>query len=65
MTKSCYETVERVFEHSIRQQYRHTILYKLECGPMPNMMAALPYIDGVLCSTPKSMADAHYYSAMQ
>jgi len=33
---------------------------KLECGPMPNMMAALPNIGGALCSTPQSLADAHY-----
>jgi len=33
---------------------------KLECGPMPNMMVALPNIDGTLCSTPQSLADAHY-----
>jgi len=26
---------------------------KLECGPMPNVMAALPNIDGTLCSTPQ------------
>ena len=26
---------------------------KLECGPMPNVMVAL-------CSTPQSLADAHY-----
>ena len=38
---------------------------KLECGPMPNVMAALPNIDGALCSTPQSLADAHYYSAVQ
>jgi len=25
-----------------------------------NMMAALPNIDGALCSTPQSLADAHY-----
>jgi len=25
---------------------------KLECGPMPNVMAALPNIGGALCSTP-------------
>jgi len=35
-------------------------LYKLECGPMPNVMAALPNIGGTLCSTPQSLADAHY-----
>jgi len=28
-------------------------------------MAALPNIDGTLCSTPQSLADAHYYSAVQ
>ena len=32
----------------------------LECGPMPNVMAALPNIVGALCSTPQSLADAHY-----
>jgi len=26
---------------------------KLECGPMPNVMAALPNIGGALCSTPQ------------
>jgi len=33
---------------------------KLECGPMTNAMAALPNIGGALCSTPQSLADAHY-----
>ena len=28
---------------------------------MPNVMAALPNIGGTLCSTPQSLADAHYY----
>jgi len=27
---------------------------------MSNMMAALPIISGALCSTPQSLADAHY-----
>jgi len=31
-----------------------------KCGPMPNLMAALPNIGGALCSTPQSLADAHY-----
>jgi len=35
-------------------------LNKLQCGPMPNVMAALPNIGGALCSTPQSLADAHY-----
>jgi len=33
---------------------------KLECGPMPIVMAALPNIGDALCSTPQSLADAHY-----
>jgi len=27
---------------------------------MPNVMVALPNIGGTLCSTPQSLADAHY-----
>ena len=37
---------------------------QLECGPMPNVMAALPNIGGALCSTPQRLADAHYWSAV-
>ena len=33
---------------------------ELECGPMPNLMVALPNIGGAICSTPQSLADAHY-----
>ena len=33
---------------------------QLECGPMPNVMVALPNIGGTLCSTPQNLADAHY-----
>ena len=40
------------------------IVGRLECGPMPNVMAALPNIGGALCSTPQSLADAHYYRAL-
>ena len=28
---------------------------------MPNVMVALPNTGGALCSTPQSLADAHYY----
>ena len=35
-------------------------LTELECGPMPNVMAALPNVGAALCSTPQSLADAHY-----
>ena len=34
---------------------------KLECGPMPNLMVALPNIGGALCSMPQSLADVHYW----
>jgi len=32
---------------------------------MPNVMVALPNICGALCSTPQSLADAHYLTAVQ
>jgi len=32
---------------------------------MPNVMAALPNVGGALCSTPQTLADAHYSSAVQ
>jgi len=32
---------------------------------MPNVMVALPNIGGALCSTPQSLADVHYQSAVQ
>jgi len=35
------------------------ISLKLECGPMPNVMVALPNTGGALCSMPPSFADAH------
>jgi len=35
-----------------------TIKKELECGPMPNAMAALPNIGGNLSSTPQTLADA-------
>jgi len=38
---------------------------KLECGPMPNVMVALPNIGGALRSMPQSLTDAHYLTAVQ
>jgi len=43
-------------EQSHQLQFTH----QQECGPMPNVMAALPNIGGALCSTPQSLAHAHY-----
>jgi len=31
------------------------IFFKLECGPMPNVMVPLPNIGGALCSVPQSL----------
>jgi len=48
-------------ETGIGQQTVITAKHKiLECGPMPNLMVALPNIGGALCSTPQRLADAHY-----
>ena len=44
-----------------RLSHSKQLLKKLECRPMPNVMVAMPNIGGALCSTPQSLADAHYY----
>jgi len=46
-------------------QHKYTKYDKLECGPMPNVMAALPNIAGALCSTPQSLAGADCSNAVQ
>jgi len=56
MSLQCLSTTNMVFSNDDK------ILIKLECGPMPNVMAALPNTGGALCSTPQSLADAHYYT---
>ena len=38
---------------------------ELECGQMPNVMAALQNIGGILCSTLQSLTDAHYFTAVR
>jgi len=47
-----------VHDHHTRVEHKKTI--KLECEPMPNVTVVLPNISGALCSTPQSLADAHY-----
>ena len=47
-------------ESNPKSTFTLQILIKLECGPMPNLMAALPNIGFALYSTPQSLADAHY-----
>jgi len=43
-----------------KQKSANEFITYQKCGPMPNVMAALPNIGGALCSTPQSLADAHY-----
>ena len=43
----------------------HRAAIIIECGPMSNVMVALPNIGGALCSTPQSLADAYYFTAVQ
>jgi len=45
--------------HRPQQQGPHSI-FSTRCGPMPNVMAALPNIGGALCSTSQSSAAAYY-----
>jgi len=52
-SKSAWRTVSAT-------AFKNEIQKWLECGPMPNLMVALPNIGGALCSTPQSLADAHY-----
>jgi len=56
-----YDTIDAWLYLCHRQNnYDCTLNIKLECGPMPNVMVALPNIGGALCSTPQSLTDAHY-----
>ena len=41
------------------------VICQLECGPMPNVMVALPNIGGALCSPLQSLTDAHCWSTVQ
>jgi len=54
-------SLKHVNNFTISKHYKH----QLECEPMPNVMAALPNAGGGLCSTPQSMANAQYSSAVQ
>jgi len=49
------KSVQQFLKYLIHEQKN-----KLECGPMPNLMVALPNIGGAVCSAPQSLADAHY-----
>jgi len=53
----CIESVIAMASQVI-VQYHNEI--RLWANAKPNVMAALPDIGGALCSTPQSLADAHY-----
>ena len=44
---------------------KHETQLKLEMWANAQPIAAMPNIGGALCSTLQSLADAHYYSAVQ
>jgi len=60
--KNTYAVFDKPFQDLL---FALTKYDKPECGPMPNVMAALPNIGGALCSTPHSLADAHCWSTVQ
>ena len=46
---------------SVQKAFRNKPKKKhLECGPIPNVMVALPNTGDALYSTAQSLADAHY-----
>ena len=59
-----YSVFLAIISHNQSMGLTHGRVYKninkLECGPMPNVMAALPNIGDALCSTQQSLADAQY-----
>ena len=70
MTSAKSKTYQVRQEHlqspiKIKKNEKMKNIKRLERGPMPNVMAALPNIGGALCSTTKSLTDAHYWSAVQ
>ena len=54
-----YVSRGKINKNEVKEKYTVDHV-KLECVPMPNLMVALPNIGGALCSTPQSLADAHY-----
>ena len=51
---------QRLSLHVLTRHSSKIYIRNVKCGPMPNVMAALPNIGGAICSTPQSLADAHY-----
>jgi len=59
-----YEVTRYAYRHSAafsgRRVALNQSLNELRMWANANVMAALPNIGGALCSTPQSLADAHY-----
>jgi len=60
-----YDIYETKYPYWLGAESPMEIKNELECGQMPNVMVALPKTGGALCSTPQSLAGAHYWSAVQ
>ena len=45
----CQKAASPPHIHQSKEMYYNTNKHKLECVPMPNVMAALPNIGGALC----------------
>jgi len=56
----CYSSIQQIVDNLVDSLTNWPCSFELECGRMPNLMVALPNIGGALCSTPQSLADAHY-----
>ena len=63
LCRSNYCITSFAYLNQITRVHKLTLRNKkqLECGPMPNVMVALPNIGGALCSTPQTLSDAHYW----
>ena len=46
-------SVQKAFRNRPTEETKPNKSKQLECGPMPNVMAALPTTGGALCSTPQ------------
>jgi len=49
-----------IFKTRYHTEPKNRKIMKLEYAPMSNVMATLQNIGGALCSTPQSLAVAHY-----
>jgi len=65
MASSTEETKHDKTKANIHPKHKKYYNPNQKCVPMPSVMVGLSNIGGALCSTPQSMADAHYLTAVQ